>query len=90
MNSAEFNGRFRFRKQPPELFYKKGVLRNFAKFTGKHLEACKFIKKETPAQVFSCQFFEIFKNTFFTNFLSGISDCNWTRTHNRLVRVQFG
>ena len=23
-------------KQPPEVFYKKGVLRNFAKFTGKH------------------------------------------------------
>ena len=24
-------------KQPPEVFYKKGVLNNFAKFTGKHL-----------------------------------------------------
>ena len=24
-------------KQPPEVFYKKGVLRNFTKFTGKHL-----------------------------------------------------
>ena len=24
-------------KQPPEVFCKKGVLRNFAKFTGKHL-----------------------------------------------------
>ena len=24
-------------KQPPEVFYKKDVLRNFAKFTGKHL-----------------------------------------------------
>ena len=24
-------------KQPPEEFYKKGVLRIFAKFTGKHL-----------------------------------------------------
>ena len=45
---------------------KKGVLRNFAKFTGKHLrqglffdkvagsQACNFIKKETLAQVFSC------------------------------------
>ena len=46
----------------PEVFCKKGVLRNFAKFTGKHLyqslffdkvtEACNFIKIET--QVFSC------------------------------------
>ena len=24
-------------KQPPEIFYKKGVLKDFAKFTGKHL-----------------------------------------------------
>ena len=24
------------------------------------------IKKETPTQVFSCEFYEIFKNTFFT------------------------
>ena len=29
------------------------------------LEACNFTKKETLAQVLSCQFFEIFKNTFF-------------------------
>ena len=26
-----------FQKQPPELFYKKSVLRNFTQFTGKHL-----------------------------------------------------
>ena len=50
---------------------KKGVLRNFAKFTGKHLcqslsySLCNFIKKETLAQVFSCEFCEIFKNNFF-------------------------
>ena len=56
----------------------KGVLRNFAKFTGKHLckslfllqpQACNFIKKETLAQVFSCEFCEISKNTFFTEHL---------------------
>ena len=59
---------------------RKGVHRNFAKFTGKHLRqslffnkvaggACNFIKKETLAQVFSCEFCEIFKNTFFTEHL---------------------
>ena len=26
-----------FQKQPPEVFYKKDVLRNFTKFTGKQL-----------------------------------------------------
>ena len=28
-------------------------------------QACNFIKKETPAQVFSCEFSEIYKNTFY-------------------------
>ena len=31
--------------------------------------ACKFIKKEALAQVFSCEFCELFKNTFFTEHL---------------------
>ena len=33
-------------------------------------EACNFIEKETLAQVFSCEFWEIFKNTFFIEHLS--------------------
>ena len=60
----------------PDVFCKKGVLRNFAKITGKQLcqslcfnkvadQACNFIKIETLAQVFSCEFCEIFKNNFF-------------------------
>ena len=32
-------------KQPPEVFGKKGVLRNFAKFTGKHLCQSLFLNK---------------------------------------------
>ena len=56
------------------MFYKKGALENFAKFTGKHLcrpQACNFINKETLlAQVFSCEFCEIFKKTFFTEHLA--------------------
>ena len=43
-----------------------GVLRNFAKFTGKHLSQSLFFKKETLAQVFSCEFCETSKNSFFT------------------------
>ena len=61
-------------KQPPEVFYKKGVLRNFPKFTGNHL--CQrhsflinFIKKESLPQVLSCEFSEISKNTFFIEHL---------------------
>ena len=33
------------------------------------LQASNFIKKETVAQVFSCEFCEIFKNAFFTEHL---------------------
>ena len=47
--------------------------KNFSIFPGKHLYLCWspfFIKllyqKETLAQVFSCEYWEIFKNTFFT------------------------
>ena len=53
------------RSSRPEVLLKKGVLRNFAKFTGKHLCQSLFIKKETLAQMFSCQFRNISKNTFY-------------------------
>ena len=61
-------------KQLPEVFHKKSVLKSFAKFTGNtcagvsfliKLEAFNFIKIETAVQVFSFEFCEIFKNTFF-------------------------
>ena len=60
---------------------RKGVLRSFAKLTGRHKchslffnkvyrpQACNFIKEETLAQVLSCEFSEISKNTFFTEHL---------------------
>ena len=34
-----------FQKQPPEVFYKESVLRNFTKFTGKHLCQSLFFNK---------------------------------------------
>ena len=49
---------------------RKGVLRNFVKFTGKQMcQACNFIKKKTLAQVFPCEFCETSKSTFFTEHL---------------------
>ena len=64
-------------KQPPKVFLRKGVLRIFAKFTGKYLcqrlffnnvagQACNFIKRETLAQVLLSEFCEISNNSFFT------------------------
>ena len=60
-------------KQPPEVFYLKRCSYKFTKFTRQGLcqilffnkrKACTFIKKETLAQVFSCEFCETSKNTF--------------------------
>ena len=56
------------------MFYKKGVIKNFAIFTGKHLcqglsLSCNFVKKETLAYRFSSECCKIFKNTFFTEHL---------------------
>ena len=67
--------------QPPEVFYKKGVFRNFTKFTGKHqcqslnkvvMRPATLLKKRL-AQVFSYEFYEISKNTFFTEYLQTIA-----------------
>ena len=65
------------RSSRPEVFCKKCVLRNFAKFTKKkticarvffsiklQAKANNFIKKETLTQMFSCEFCKIFKNIF--------------------------
>ena len=62
------------RSSHPRCSVRKGVVSNFAKLTGKQLcQACNFIKKETLAQVFSCEFCEISKNTFFTEHLQIIT-----------------
>ena len=67
------------RSSRSEVFCENGVLENITKFTGKYLcqsllfdkvaglrsEVCNFIKKDTLAQVFSCEFCEIFKNNLF-------------------------
>ena len=59
------------------MFCKKGVLRNFAKFEGRHLcqslflnkvaglRSATLLKRETLAQVFSSDFCKIAKNNFF-------------------------
>ena len=47
------------------MFYKKGALKNFAKFKWKHLYWKSLFKKRPQAQWFSCEFYEIFKTSFF-------------------------
>ena len=65
------NGKLHFlcsvkcQKQPPEVFYKKRCSEKFRKIHRKTPKACNFIKKETLAQVISCEFCEIFNKVFF-------------------------
>ena len=75
------------------MFCKKGVLRNFSEFTGKHLcqsiffnkvEGLNFIKKETLAQVFSYEFCEISKNTF--SYTPPVVASEAARKHEELVK----
>ena len=71
-----------FRNSRSQIFYKTSVLKNLAKFTGKHV-CWKFffnkvaglqpIKKEIPAQVFSCEFLWIYWEHVF--YRAPLDDC---------------
>ena len=72
------------------MFFKIRVLKNFAKFAGKNLNQslffnCDFIKKETLAQVFSCKFYEEFKNTFFSS--TTLVNTSETQIQKRLFQM---
>ena len=68
------------RSSRPEVFCRKSVLRNFAKFTGKHLcQSFLFIKKETMEQLFSCEFCEISKR----------KDTLWNFSFRAFHEIQF-
>ena len=57
----------KFRSSHQRCSIKKGVLKNFAKFTGTHLRQ----------SVLSCEFWEIFKNTFFTEHIRETASVNY-------------
>ena len=70
-------------KQPPEVFCKNAVLRNFTIFTGKHLCSSLFLiklhanlfKKGSNTGV-SCEYYEIRKNTYFEKHLRTTASTN--------------
>ena len=66
----------------------KIVLKNFAKFTGTHLcqslyfnKSCSCIRKETPAQVFSCEFCKKFLEQLFYRAPPGY--CFWRNNEQK-------
>ena len=48
-------------------------------------ESCNFIKKETLAQVFYCEFYEISKNTFFQRIALVAASVNFDRILDNLI-----
>ena len=56
-----------YRSSHQRCFIKKGVLKNFAKFKGKHLYQSLFFNKVAGLSCSFCEFCEIFKNTFFSS-----------------------
>ena len=79
-----------------KVFCKKGVLKNLAKFTGKHLcqslffnkvtgcETYNFIKKEDLAQVFPCELAKFLRIAFFYRTIPGAA-FHVTNVTSRLV-----
>ena len=70
-NSCSYKFRKTHIKTPvPESLFNKVAGLSPATLLKKRLcESCNFIQKDTLAQVFSCEFCKIFKNTFFTEHL---------------------
>ena len=72
------------------MFYEKSDFTNFTKFKVKDQCQSLFFNKvaETLAVVFSCEFCEISKNTFFTEHLwTTASIIIWISTDIRIVKV---
>ena len=79
-------------KQPSEVLCVKKCSQNFHKNHRKtpvpKPQACNFIKNETLAQLFSWEFSEISKNTFYTEHLwTTASKHNWNESQEKLISI---
>ena len=76
----------------PRVFCKRGVLRNFSKFAGKHLCQSYFFNKlylkKGLAQVFSCEFWEISKNIIYYK-TPLVAWAYWTLTWKTINEIRF-
>ena len=57
------------RSSLPEVFFREGALKNFAKFTEKRLCWSPFFNKVLGLRLFPCEFGEIVKNVYFVEHL---------------------
>ena len=67
-------------KQPPEVFYKKGVLKNFAKFTGNHLCQSLFFNKVAGLRPVTLLRMNLWHRCFPVNFEKFLRTPFWRNT----------
>ena len=70
---------------PPEVFYKKGVLRNFTKFTGKHLCQGLFFNKVTGLRSATLLKKRLWHRCFLVNFVKFLRTPFLQNTSGRLL-----
>ena len=63
---------------PPELFYKKAIVKNFAIFTGKHLCSCNFIKKRLQHRCFPVNSVKLLRKPILRTSVNGCF-CHFSR-----------
>ena len=66
-----------FKKQPPKVFCQKGVLRNFKKFTGKHLCQSLFFSKVVSLRPATLLKKRLWHRCFPVNFLKFLREHLW-------------
>ena len=71
MNTIKSKFRIIFRRSRRDVFFKKGVLENFAKFKGKHLCQSLFFNKVACKGVFLLKFTKFLRTPCFTEHLGG-------------------
>ena len=86
---SRVRGPIKFRSSPSQMFFKKGVLKNFVNFSGKHLcwslffnivagiQTCYFIKKRLQHRCFPVKFAKFLRIVFFTEHLLVVASENW-------------
>ena len=80
---------FTFCKSHTEVFYEKGLLKNVAKVTEKHLCRSLFLKNEIPTQEFFCEFCTFFQNTFFIEHLLWLHPTFGSKTNLKFYLIWF-
>ena len=63
-NVTDITSNYLCQRQPPEVFYRKGGLKNFSKFTGKHVSQSQFIKMKFWYMCFSVNSEKLLRTTF--------------------------